>query len=77
MDVPPTERELKQYKMMRAKLVGFLDTPLRVRRDYPDADKSAPARYARAISAYRNSDIQRALNEIDLARRGTREPLLP
>lgn len=65
MDVPPTERELKQYKMMRAKLVGFLDTPLRVRRDYPDADKSAPARYARAISAYRNSDIQRALNEID------------
>ncbi len=65
MDVPPTERELKQYKMMRAKLVGFLDTPLRVRRDYPDADKSAPARYARAISAYRNSDIQRALTEID------------
>ncbi|MFN7179488.1 M48 family metalloprotease [Hyphomonas sp.] len=65
MDVPPTERELKQYRMMRAKLVGFLDTPLRVRRDYPDADKSAPARYARAISAYRNSDIQRALTEID------------
>lgn len=65
MDVPPTDRELKQYKMMRAKLVGFLDTPLRVRRDYPATDKSEPARYARAISAYRNSDIQLALNEID------------
>lgn len=65
MDIPPTERELKQYRMMRAKLVGFLDSPLRVRRDYPDSDKSAPARYARAISAYRNSDIQRALTEID------------
>jgi predicted Zn-dependent protease len=65
MDVAPTEREQRQYDMMRAKLVGFLDTPLKVRRDYPATDKSAPARYARAISAFRASDIQIALTEIE------------
>ena len=65
MDVQPTEHEQKQYEMMRAKLVGFLDSPLKVRRDYPASDKSAPARYARAISAYRSSDIQPALTEIE------------
>ena len=65
MDVPPTEREQMQYDMMRAKLIGFLDTPLKVRRFYPDTDKSAPARYARAISAFRNSDIRLALAEVD------------
>lgn len=65
MDVPPTERELRQYEMMRAKLVGFLDSPLKVRRDYPASDTSAPARYARAISAFRSSDIQIALKEIE------------
>lgn len=54
-----------QYDMMRAKLIGFLDTPLKVRRFYPETDKSAPARYARAISAFRNSDIRLALAEID------------
>lgn len=65
MDQPPTEREVKQYQMMRAKLIGFLDTPLRVRRDYPATDTSEPARYARAISAYRNSDIPLALSETE------------
>jgi predicted Zn-dependent protease len=64
MAVQPTEREQRQYEMMRAKLVGFLDTPLKIRRDYPASDKSAPARYARAISAFRASDIEIALGEI-------------
>lgn len=65
MDVPPTERAQRQYEMMRAKLIGFLDTPLKVRREYPATDTSAPARYARAISAFRASDIQIALKEMD------------
>lgn len=64
-DVPPTEREQYQYDMMRAKLIGFLDTPGKVRREYPDSDTSEPARYARAIAAMQASDIQVALNEID------------
>jgi predicted Zn-dependent protease len=65
MDTPPTERELRQYQMMRAKLIGFLDTPAKVRRDYPASDTSAPARYARAIAAYRAADIQTGLREIN------------
>lgn len=65
MDVPPTDRELKQYQMLRAKLVGFLDSPVKVRRDYPATDTSAPARYARAISAYRAADIQSAMRDIE------------
>lgn len=65
MDVPPTEREMRQYNMMRAKLIGFLDTPAKVRREYPATDTSAPARYARAIAAYRAADIQTGLREIN------------
>ncbi|MEZ5998940.1 MAG: M48 family metalloprotease [Hyphomonas sp.] len=64
-DVPPTEREQRQYDMMRAKLIGFLDTPGKVRREYPDTDTSEPARYARAIAALQASDIQVALKEMD------------
>lgn len=65
MNVPPTEREMKQYQMLRAKLIGFLDSPVKVRRDYPATDTSAPARYARAIAAYRAADIQAAMKDID------------
>ncbi len=35
-DVPPTDREQHQYEMMRAKLIGFLDTPGKVRRELSD-----------------------------------------
>ena len=64
-DVPPTDREQKQYEMMRAKLIGFLDAPGKVRREYPDTDQSEPARYARSIAAMQVSDIPVALKEID------------
>ena len=65
-DVPPTDREQYQYEMMRAKLIGFLDTAGKVRREYPDTDQSEPARYARAIAAMRASDVQVALKEVNL-----------
>lgn len=64
-DVPATDREQHQYEMMRAKLIGFLDTPGKVRREYPDSDQSEPARYARSIAAMQASDIPVALKEID------------
>lgn len=65
MDVPPAERELRQYNMMRAKLIGFLDTPNKVSREYPPSDTSAPARYARSIAAMQASDMDAALVQID------------
>ena len=54
-----------RHDMMRAKLAGFMDRPDTVARRYTLGDHSLPARYARAISAYRHADLKRALVLID------------
>ncbi len=54
-----------RHDMMRAKLAGFLDRPDTVARRYPLGDHSLPARYARAISAYRYGNAQDAAAQID------------
>ena len=54
-----------RHDMMRAKLYGFMDQPLAVLRRYPPSNTSLPARYARAISAYRYGDLRDALAQID------------
>jgi predicted Zn-dependent protease len=51
--------------MMRAKLAGFLERPDAVARRYPMSDTSLPARYARAIAAYRDSDLNVSMAQID------------
>jgi len=54
-----------RHDMMRAKLSGFLERPETVARRFPPADQSLPARYARAISAYRHSNLHGATAQID------------
>lgn len=54
-----------RHDMMRAKLSGFLERPDTVARRFPASDQSLPARYARAISAYRHSNLNGALAQID------------
>jgi predicted Zn-dependent protease len=54
-----------RHDLMRAKLSGFIERPDTVARRYPLSDASLPARYARAISAYRFSDIHAAMTQID------------
>jgi predicted Zn-dependent protease len=54
-----------RHDMMRAKLSGFLERPDTVARRYPAADHGLPARYARAIATYRNSDLRQAITQID------------
>ena len=54
-----------RHDMMRAKLSGFLEQPGTVQRRYPPSDQSLPARYARAISTYRHSDLRQAIAQID------------
>ena len=54
-----------RHKLMHAKLVGFLSSPRAVWRRYPRSDTSQPARYARAIAAYRVGDTNTALRLID------------
>ena len=54
-----------RHDLMRAKLSGFLEQPGTVLRRYPPSDHSLAARYARAISTYRNGGLQRAIGMID------------
>jgi predicted Zn-dependent protease len=61
----PPELQFR-HDMMRAKLYGFTERPDAVLRRYPFSDNSLPARYARAISAYRFGDNSRsAIAQID------------
>jgi predicted Zn-dependent protease len=54
-----------RHDLARAKLAGFLNRADTVARRYPASDTSLPARYARAIAAYRNTDIRSAVTQID------------
>lgn len=54
-----------RHDLMRAKLAGFMDRPDTIARRYPASDTSLPARYARAISAYRFSDLRNAVSQVD------------
>ncbi|MEA2994043.1 MAG: hypothetical protein QOD40_2963 [Alphaproteobacteria bacterium] len=54
-----------RHDLMRAKLSGFMERPDTVARRYPASDTSLAARYARAISSYRHSDLREANTQID------------
>jgi predicted Zn-dependent protease len=54
-----------RHDLMRAKLVGFLGDMSEIARRYPSRDTSGPARYARAISAYRFGRLPESLTLID------------
>ena len=60
----PPELQFR-HDMARAKLAGFLERADTIMRRYPSSDTSMPARYARAIAAYRFGDIRAALVQID------------
>lgn len=55
--------DVLRFKMMQAKLYGYLESPGRTYAKYPESDKSTPARYARAFAAYRTPDLKRAVAE--------------
>ncbi|SMF67241.1 Putative Zn-dependent protease, contains TPR repeats [Tistlia consotensis] len=56
---------VEMHARMKAKLIGYLEAPAAVARAYPPSDTSLPARYARAISTYKNGSIPDALKQID------------
>ena len=60
----PAELQLR-HDLARAKLAGFLNRADTIARRYPASDTSLPARYARAIAAYRNTDVRNAVVQID------------
>jgi predicted Zn-dependent protease len=58
--------ELQQrHDLVRAKLFGYLDQPDTLTRRYPLSNTSLAARYARAVSGFRHSDIRGAMAQID------------
>lgn len=61
-DPPDLQR---RHDLVRAKLVGFTLTPQQVGRRFPQSDTSLPARYARAIAAYRSGALDPAIRRID------------
>ncbi len=64
-DQQDSPEEIFRLKMIQAKINGFMRPANVTLRQYPLADKSQPARYARAVAYYRSSNLQKALKEID------------
>jgi predicted Zn-dependent protease len=60
-DEVDSPRAVALHAIMKAKLEGFIDSAAKVWADYPPTDLSYPARYARAISLYRQTDTEGAL----------------
>lgn len=56
---------LRKHASMRAKLIGFMESLATTLEAYPETDASVPARYARAVAYYRQSDLMRALPLVD------------
>ncbi|HEY8381811.1 MAG TPA: M48 family metalloprotease [Microvirga sp.] len=54
-----------RHDLMRAKLFGYVERADTVLRRYPPSNASAPARYARAVQAYRSGRLSEALATID------------
>ncbi len=57
--------EIHRFKMVQAKLHGFLDEPNTTFNRYPSSDNSDYARYARAVAYHRTGALSEALTEID------------
>jgi predicted Zn-dependent protease len=56
---------IHRHAMVRAKLIGFTWPPDRVNRRFPPTDTSLPARYARAVMAYRSGSVPQAVQLIN------------
>jgi predicted Zn-dependent protease len=62
---PDSPEIVMRHNLMQAKLTGFIDSPQQVYQRYPRSDMSLPARYARAIAAFRVGDLKSALPDIE------------
>ncbi|MDO8838196.1 MAG: M48 family metalloprotease [Parvibaculum sp.] len=64
-DRPESPERIHQFKMVQAKLHGFLDEPNVTFNRYPLTDKSDYARYARSVAYHRTGQLSEALTEIE------------
>jgi len=68
-DAVDNDDNVRRFRFMQAKLVGFLQSQSQTLARYPTSDTSQPARYARAVAYYRVSDLTQARNELDVLMR--------
>ncbi len=62
----PEDAGLKlRYDLVKAKIIGYMQSPQKVFQRYPSTDTSMASRYARSVALYRRGDIQHALPLID------------
>jgi predicted Zn-dependent protease len=59
-----TEAQITTLQRMQAKIHGFLDSPQRVLRLYPENDASVAGRYARSAAYHRLAKTEEALSEV-------------
>ncbi len=64
-----SEENLRRFRFMQAKLIGFIRTEAQTLSRYPPSDASQPARYARAVAYYRTSRLAEARAELEVLMR--------
>ena len=62
---PDNPAQMLRYELIKAKLMGYMQSSQRVFQRYPSSDTSLESRYARAIAMYRRGDIKNALPVLD------------
>jgi predicted Zn-dependent protease len=65
-DAVDSEDNVRRFRFMQAKLIGFIRSEGQVLARYPRSDTSQPARYARAIAYYRASKLDEARAELNV-----------
>ena len=66
VDAVDSPEAIARHALMKAKLESFLGGPGQTFEDYPVTDTSFPAKYARAIAYYRETETKSALQAIDV-----------
>jgi predicted Zn-dependent protease len=65
LDAKDSPALVHRHQMAQAKIYGFVKDANFIARKYPASDTSLPARYARAVSAYRFGNVNDAQRQID------------
>jgi predicted Zn-dependent protease len=64
-DVPVAPDTVARLNRVRAKLIGYLETPNSIQQRFPASDQSDNANYARTIAAFRTLNFDKAQTLID------------
>jgi predicted Zn-dependent protease len=76
-DKPDSPERIHQFKMVQAKLNGFVDDSGTTFRRYPEEDQSDYAHYARAVAYHKDGDNDKSLAELaPLLKKDPKNPFL-